>query len=628
MSTRFIVSGLLAVAACGSESSLDPDAAPVPSDALDASTDAPACDETLGGCACTPVAPGASGVITPSRTIAKLAHDPVRCLLYALADDQILVFDTKAKIELAPIGLPSAGIDLDVSHDGAHLVVAHRSPHSVTTIDLAQRTITATWPTTAEPGRLEVTTSGIAFYTSFDQFNSAHQLDLATGAEAQLSERTIGYQVDIELSPDESRLFVGEAGTTGDNMMAFDVSSGGLTQVDQIHWNNRTGFINASRRVLVSKTGNVYWAGHQWRADNLGDVTGATLEDVFAENDAGTIAIGRDFAWDVATGYKTKPIDGPVLAAAFVSGGQEAWTFAGGMLRYMATADLAGTHPLGARELPPAPLGDYVLDQLMHDGARNVLYGRDSSRHAIVIIDDTTLQPTREIRVGARPSDMALDPTGNALYVAHEEMEAIAIVDLADATFDRFVQTPRRPYQIEPAGAGRVIVSDRDYDSAPTLVDLATGNAAQTTTLIAIAVTPDGQTLYVGETGGGGDMYKFTIIPNNLALISEIETNPHPGFVRRLLLHPSTSRLWFARKAISMTNFSTVYYTTPDPILNVSPDGRVALSATTVYDAATGTNLGLLPANAPVQAIDADSQKAYVLAPLGILPVDLTTYVP
>ena len=46
------------------------------------------------------------------------------------------------------------------------------------------------------------------------------------------------------------------------------------------------------------------------------------------------------------------------------------------------------------------------------------------------------------------------------------------------------------------------------------------------------------------------------------------------------------------------------------------------------YDAATGTNLGLLPANAPVQAIDADSQKAYVLAPLGILPVDLTTYVP
>jgi len=401
MSRRFLVSGLLALAACGSESSADPDAA---SDAAsDASIDASVCtDQAPAGCACSPIASGESGMLAPSRTIAKLVSDPVRCVLYALADDQVLVFDTKAKVELPPIALPAAGVDIDVSHDGVRLVVAHRSPRSVTEVDLAQRAIVTTLPTVAEPGRLEVTASGTVFYTSFDQFNSAHRLDLATGADVQLVQN-IGYQVDIELSLDETRLFVGEAGTSGDDMMAFAVSPDGLTQVDQIHWNNRGGFTSATRRVLVTKAGNAYWAGHQWRADNLGDVTGAMLEDILAEDDSGTLAIGQLFAWDVATGYKTEPLIGPVVAAAFAGGGQEAWMYAAGTLRYMAPADLHGPHPLGLRELPPAPLGEYELEQLVHDDARGTLYGRDSSRHAIIIIDDTTLQPTREIRVGPHP---------------------------------------------------------------------------------------------------------------------------------------------------------------------------------------------------------------------------------
>jgi DNA-binding beta-propeller fold protein YncE len=627
MSPRFIIGGLLALAACGSESSHQPDP---DAHGQDAATDAQMCTDTSNACACEPVAPGASGMLTPSRTIAKLAHDPTRCLLYALADTQILVFDTKDKVELAPIELPSAGIDLDVSRDGARLVVAHRFPRGVTVIDLAQRTLVDTLSTSAEPGRLEVTSAGTVFYVSFDQSNSAHRLDLATGTE-MLLKQIVGYQVDIELSPDESRLFVGESGTSGDRMMSFDVSAGGFTQVDQIPWHLYSRYSSSPRRVLASKAGNVYWAGHQWRADNLGDVTGAMLEDVFAENDAGTIAIGRQFAWDVATGYKTKPIAGPVLAAAFVADGREAWMFSGGVLRYMATSELEGPHPLGVRELPPLALGEYALDQLIHDGSRGVLYGRDSSRHAIVLIDDTTLQPTREIRVGGRPSDMALDPTRSALYVGHEEIEALAVVDLSDSTFDRFVQTPRRPYQIAQAGPGRVIVSDRDYDSAPTLFDLASGNAAPTTILLdyaAIAVTPDGKTLYAGEAGLGGDMYKFTITANNLALISATTTNPHPSAVRRLIPHPSEPRVFFARKSISTTDLTTVNFTTEESILNVSSDGRFALSATTVYDASTGADLGLLPANAPVQTVDAGAQKAYLLAPAGILTVDLSTYAP
>ena len=596
------------------------------------SADATACtDPGVTGCACAPVAAGAGGHLVPSHPVTKLVSDPTRCLLYGLAGDSILVFDTKSKTELAPIPLSAPAIDLDVDRDGSKMVVAHRLAHTVSVIDLAQRVVTSVLPLQIDPGAIEVTASGSAYYVNFDQWSSVHRLDLATGADTVVGPM-IGYQMDLELSADETRLFAGDSSLTSCAMVSFDITNGGFAQVGRTHWDGNFDFPSATRHVLATTAGNAYFAAHQWRASALDVVTGGTNEDILAEDDAGTLAIGTRHAWDVALASVTVAHANPVSAAAFAAAGQEAWMYSASGLDYVAASELQGAHPLGGRELPPAPLATYTIEQLIHDPTHGVLYARDSARNAIVVIDATTLQPTRELRVGPLPSDMALDPSGAALYVGHADMEAIARLDLTAMTFDRFVQTPRLPYEIEPAGAGRVIVASRYNSSVPTLVLVATGQAAPTTHLVnaaALGVTADGTTLFAGETGSSGcDVFKFTIGSSNLALITRTTNLPFNGPPRRIVPHPTGSSVYFATSSLDGTNLSTTRYATPEPILSVSPDGRVALSASSVIDVATGTTLGPLPVSSTVQAVNANSHTAYLWTASAIMPVSLDAYVP
>src|SRR6185312_1554906 len=65
--------------------------------------DAPCMAAGTEGCACAPVAAGHMGTLVPSRRLMKLANDPVRCRVYGLAADAVLVFDTRGKTETAAI---------------------------------------------------------------------------------------------------------------------------------------------------------------------------------------------------------------------------------------------------------------------------------------------------------------------------------------------------------------------------------------------------------------------------------------------------------------------------------------------------------------------------------------------
>jgi DNA-binding beta-propeller fold protein YncE len=622
---------VLLSSACDSSDSSKTDGG---ADDVDAAIDAPACtDPGVTGCACSPVAPGSGGRLVPSRPLTRLVSDPTRCLIYGLADDAVLVFDTKAKTELAPIALSAPTIDIDISRDGARLVVAHRFAKKLSVIDLAQRQVSSVISILVEPGRVELTSGGVAYYANYDQWTSMHRVDLATTADTVVA-TNIGYQMDIDLSADDTRLYAGDSGISSSAMKAFDISGGMFTQVGRTRWNRNFDFPDATRHVRATKSNNIYFAGHQWRNGSLDVVTGGPLEDILAEDDAGTIAIGTLHAWDVALSAATVTFVDKPTAAAFTAAGQEAWMYStstlGPVLIFQNIAQLRGTHPLGLRDLPPAQLSTYSFDQLVHDPARGLLYGRDTNAQAIVAIDTTTLQPTKEIRVGSVPSDMAIDPANNALYVGHGEIQALARINLATLTFDKFIQTPRLPFQVEPAGAGRVITADNSYDSAPTLFDVATMQAAPTTHLVdfaAISVTPDGTMLFAATMmSSSPEIFRFTIGSSNLALITRVSTNQQVGGPLRVIVpHPAGTTVFLGLGALDGSTFA-VRYSTATRVLSMSPDGRVALSATNVYNVATGADLGALPLNAPVHAIDANSQKAYLWTSSTIMPVSLSAF--
>lgn len=565
-----------------------------------------------------------------SADITKLVGDPTRCRAYGLASDRIVVIDTAAKQEMLPILLEAPATDIDLARDGSVLVVSHRTAQKITVIDPTQGIVTRTIPVPVEPGPLEVTRAGTVFYATFDQFSYLHRVDVVTGTDIALSTRDIGYQVDLELSADETHLFAAESSSSSCDLVDYDVSQGAV-KVAETTWNNRLGFSTAPRHLMESASRHLYFAHHQWSDHDLSKVSGGTDDDnILAEDEAGTLAIGTQHAWDVALSVPTIAHLEPVVAAAIVASGQEAWMATASGLRYVATADLVGPHPLGVHERTPAPLATYTIARAIFDPVRARIYALDASRHSLLAIDPGSLAVTREVVVGAAPSDLVLDREAPTLYVGHAEVDALALVDLADVTFERFVHTPRLPYEVEAAGAGRVIVADRYDDAAPTLFDVASTMSSPVTTRItyaALAVAEDGQTVYAGDTStSGSDLFRFTVTSSNLALTNKTTTQPFFTSRRRIVIAPGGSRLFFGENAIASATFAA-QYTTPGPVIAVSPDGRLALTRTRVIDVATGTDLGALnPNTASEIVVSADSQTAFLFVPGAIQRVALSNY--
>jgi len=73
-------------------------------------------------------------------------------------------------------------------------------------------------------------------------------------------------------------------------------------------------------------------------------------------------------------------------------------------------------------------------------------------------------------------------------------------------------------------------------------------------------------------------------------------------------------------------DLSILQYPMADPILNVTPDGTRAISATKVYATANGALRGTLPTSGSVQAVSPDGHTLFVVAGSGIVRVDLSGF--
>jgi hypothetical protein len=67
-------------------------------------------------------------------------------------------------------------------------------------------------------------------------------------------------------------------------------------------------------------------------------------------------------------------------------------------------------------------------------------------------------------------------------------------------------------------------------------------------------------------------------------------------------------------------------YIESDAIRAVTPDGRLAISSSSVYRVSDGALLGTLPVSSAVQAVSPDGAVLYVSMPGAIVQVDLSAY--
>jgi DNA-binding beta-propeller fold protein YncE len=595
------------------------------------------------GCSCAPVAMGGGGSLAVTGKIVKLIPDPQGCFIYGLdtsSPSSIVVFDTKLKTEMKRIPLTSLPVDIDVSPNGAWLVASMGDNFTIAVVDKSLWTASLV-AAASVVYPLEVNDAGYVYYAPsrpFGSFGALRGIDLGIGvsSDVELTPRTF-YGTDLELDPRRPYLYRGESGISGGHLEKNDMSTSPPTVLDRDNWNEHGGFSENSWHIYLGAK-HIYYARHSIAADDLKFVKGKTDARVYAEDEMGTFAVSNAGVIDAelvrTVARLPQTADAATLtadAATLSQGDHEIWYFnaAAGRIYYASVRDYLDGKTLGERALPPLPLSSYSITKLVADPVRPRLYALDSSRELVLAIDSSTMSVIGAIAVSSAPRDIEVDRSGNYLYVAHLEANRIGQIDLSNWRFARLIPAPREFGDVVPLGDTRIAGLDSDQWNTPTLMQVATGTVTDhkrvATYFGAIAATSDGSTLFVGDSGSTGNVLtRYAVADGKLTIATKSAT--YGGATRSVVATRDGTGVYWAGQFFDGTNLAVVRYLQPDPILVVTPDGKLAMSATKVYRVADGTPRGDLTLTGTIQAVSGDGTKLYVVNGGTIGVVDLTAY--
>lgn len=222
--------------------------------------------------------------------------DPRRPYLYALdrVNNSLLFINLNTRAVDKTIFVGSTPVDFDIDATGDTLYVANFGSTEVAVIDLETQTkarsifvdpVQGTWG--GNPYRLTCLGDDRLVFTSEDQWNNIKMVRTTDGGH--ISHAGSVYQPDVVASSDGRSVYVAESGSTGSELIRFDVNGTMLTQVDSSA--RASGF--GSRLAVLSGDGMfIYYGNRKLLARNLSSLLGTFSEQILATNEDGTVAIG------------------------------------------------------------------------------------------------------------------------------------------------------------------------------------------------------------------------------------------------------------------------------------------------------------------------------------------------
>ena len=259
------------------------------------------------------------------------------------------------------------------------------------------------------------------------------------------------------------------------------------------------------------------------------------------------------------------------------------------------------------------------------------VYATIPSENAVAIINTNTLAYETAF-VGSGPLNLALSPDGLTAYIANSTSSFVAVFDTQSRTVINSLLIPEEPRDVVLGNQNRlfVLTANRIYQ-----IDATTGastgpsipSAGATASIYggSLEISPDGNTLYYGQHGGG-TMYKFDISGTTPALLNQIQTGSngrdltlsHDG---NWICHPNGAPYQIAKYRTSDFAILGSFNTGPYPLaLGFSPDDLVAYAsadtqnAIKVFDANTFVETGTIPGSGDPNKLVVDSSGRYLFA--------------
>ena len=453
--------------------------------------------------------------------------------LYAISEtgrNLLFINSTTMSIEKS---LALSGKPTDIIKDNGKLYIALDNIKQIAVVDMASRTITETLNTSSDPYRIEKDRDKI-YYTQYDQWCNIYEYNLITNTDHTISMGSVS-EPDIAINPNDHILYIGESGSSGSNMTYYSTSDNKV--IGKTNYNGGYGFSFPSRCTIFDGT-NVYYAGRDFNMEDptrhngdfggtenviyvnkglvytnksiynkdthikLGDY-GANVNLVEASDntlyiyskDKGSIKRFNDSNNLINSSNVISVISGS--AAAALQDTEQSIQMNSGMSSLQMKSKLI----------------QWVLDE-----PTNTLYGISQEDKTLFFINAQTLNLEKSLTFTSRPTDIIKD--GENLYIALDDVNQIAIVNMASRTSTGTLYTSSDPYRIEKDG-DKIYYTERDQWCDIYEYNLITNTdrtiSVGTVNQPDLAINTEDHILYIGDSGlSASQMIYYSTIDNKI----------------------------------------------------------------------------------------------------------------
>ena len=262
------------------------------------------------------------------------------------------------------------------------------------------------------------------------------------------------------------------------------------------------------------------------------------------------------------------------------------------------------------------------IERLIADPTRPYLYGVDKVNNSLHFIDLTSNTVEKTIYVGSSPVDCSISLEGKTLYVANFGSTEIAMVDLdAQSLTGTILVDPSagtwggNPYRLACTAGDTLVYTSMDQWNNLLLVNALTGatlNVAATIYEPDVVASPDGTSVYAGESGiSTENLYRFDLVNGKL---TSVDTSAGINSCTNAtdLRTKDGLYVFYSGMKFLAKNLKSVLGTFSEGIAAINSDGSLAIGASHIFDGTTFSAKRITPVSTSTMVVSPDDKTLYL----------------